>query len=172
VNWMSPVKIRQIIFAGSKKSIIFNELNTTEPVKVYGRGIDFREGDAAGGAISEQQRQKLLVGYRSGDVWSPHVDVGEALQGVVAHFAECVRDRKRPISDGELGLRVVRSLEAATRSIRAQGGRVILSDGAYGNGNGRSANGNGRGFDRDAGAGTAAASHARAVRPLELSAHR
>jgi predicted dehydrogenase len=172
VNWLSPVKVRQIIFAGSKKSIIFNELNTTEPVKVYGRGIDLTEADAAGGAVSAEQRRRLLVGYRTGDVWSPHVDAGEALQAAVTHFAECVRDRKTPLSDGELGLRVVRSLEAATRSIRAQGGRVILPSVHYGNGNG---NGNGHGIgngkNNGAGASTGAAD-ARAVGPLELSANR
>jgi predicted dehydrogenase len=118
VNWLSPVKVRQMIFAGAKKSLIFNELNTTEPIKVYDRGIKL-------GAKPEDPN-KLLVGYRSGDVWSPHIDPSEALQGVVAHFAECIRGEKTPISDGRLGLRVVRLLEAATRSIRAQGGRVVL----------------------------------------------
>src|SRR5512135_1210099 len=122
VNWLSPVKIRQMIFAGSRKSLIFNELNTTEPIKVYDRGIELGEG--------AEDRHRLLVSYRTGDVWSPHVESSEALQGVVAHFAECIRDGKAPLSDGELGLRVVRQLEAATRSIRAQGGRVVLSNGA------------------------------------------
>jgi predicted dehydrogenase len=160
VNWLSPVKIRQIIFAGSRKSIIFNELNTTEPVKVYGRGIDVSESEAVSGTISAEQKRKLLVGYRTGDVWSPHVDAGEALQAAVTHFAECIRERRKPLSDGELGLRVVKSLEAATRSIRAQGGRVILTQGNYGtNGNGHH-NGNGNKAD------------ARAVRPGELLAHR
>jgi predicted dehydrogenase len=170
VNWLSPVKVRQIIFAGSRKSIIFNELNTTEPVKVYGRGIDLTESEAAaGGAISAEQKRKLLVGYRTGDVWSPHVDSGEALQAAVSHFAECIRERKKPLSDGELGLRVVRSLEAATRSIRAQGGRVILSQGNF-NGNGHhngtsGGNGNGNGNGNWKG-------DARAVRPGELLANR
>jgi predicted dehydrogenase len=161
VNWLSPVKVRQMIFAGSKKSIIFNELNTTEPVKVYSRGIDVTEGEAP----SAEQRRRLLVGYRSGDVWSPHVDAGEALQAAVTHFAECVRDRKTPISDGELGLRVVQSLEAATRSIRAQGGRVILPNRDY-NRNGNRSYGNGGG---NGGNGKA---DARAVGSGELSAHR
>jgi predicted dehydrogenase len=128
VNWLSPVKVRQMIFAGSKKSLIFNELNTTEPVKIYDRGIELGE------TTNAEERRRLLVGYRSGDVWSPQIDPGEALQGVVSHFAMCVREGTTPISDGRLGLRVVRSLEAATRSIKAQGGRVILSNG---NGNGR-----------------------------------
>jgi predicted dehydrogenase len=117
-----------MIFAGSKKSLIFNELNTTEPVKIYDRGIELGE------TTNAEERRRLLVGYRSGDVWSPQIDPGEALQGVVSHFASCIREGTTPISDGRLGLRVVRSLEAATRSIKAQGGRVILFNG---NGNGR-----------------------------------
>jgi predicted dehydrogenase len=126
VNWLSPVKVRQMIFAGSRKSLVFNELNTTEPIKVYDRGIDLGQG--------EEDRHRTLVSYRAGDVWSPHVEAGEALQGVAVHFAECVRQGKNPLSDGRLGLRVVRMLEAATRSIRAQGGRVVLSQGGYANG--------------------------------------
>jgi predicted dehydrogenase len=126
VNWLSPVKVRQMIFAGSKKSLIFNELNTTEPVKIYDRGIELGE------TTNAEERRRLLVGYRSGDVWSPQIDPGEALQGVVSHFASCIREGTTPISDGRLGLRVVRSLESATRSIKAQGGRVILSNGRNG----------------------------------------
>lgn len=127
LNWLSPVKVRQMIFAGSRKSLIFNELNTTEPIKVYDRGIELGE------AKSAEERRKLLVGYRTGDVWSPHVEAGEALQGIVRHFAECISSGATPLSDGQLGLRVVRLLEAAGRSIRAQGGRIVLSNGKHGN---------------------------------------
>jgi predicted dehydrogenase len=119
VNWLSPVKVRQMIVAGSKKSLIFNELNPSEPLKVYDRGID----------ISESEETRLRVGYRTGDMWSPHIEPGEALQAVVSHFAECIRERVEPLSDGRMGVRVVRLLEAATRSIRAQGGRLVLSAG-------------------------------------------
>jgi predicted dehydrogenase len=119
VNWLSPVKVRQMIFAGSKKSLIFNELNSTEPIKVYQRGVDF--------AATDEERRKLMVSYRTGDVWSPHIDPGEALQVAVTHFAQCIRTGEEPISDGRLGLRVVKLLESATRSIRAQGGRVVLA---------------------------------------------
>jgi predicted dehydrogenase len=124
VNWLSPVKIRQMIFAGSRQSLIFNELDLTEPIKVYNRGIDLGEGPDA--------RRKLMIHYRSGDVWSPHIERGEPLQAVVRHFAECIREGKPPLSDGTLGLRVVRLLETATRSLRAQGGRVVLSNGSQG----------------------------------------
>ena len=126
VNWLSPVKVRQMIFAGSRKSLIFNELNTTEPVKVYDKGVEFGAG--------EEERHKLMVNYRSGDVWSPHVEPGEPLQAMARHFAGCVLEGRTPVSDGQLGLRVVRMLEAATRSIRAQGGRVVLSNGSHANG--------------------------------------
>ena len=136
VNWLSPVKLRQMIFAGSRKSLIFNELNTTEPIKIYNRGIDLGQSD--------EDRRKTLVSYRSGDVWSPHIESSEALQGVVSHFAECINEQKTPLSDGQLGLRVVRQLEAATRSLRAGGGRVVLSQGAYANAGGNArANGSG-----------------------------
>ena len=128
VNWLSPVKVRQMIFAGSKKSLIFNELNTQEPIKIYDRGIEV--------GSSAEERRRLLVNYRSGDIWSPQVEAGEALQNVARHFADCIRDGKTPISDGRLGLRVVRLLESATRSIRAQGGRVVLTNGGNSNGNG------------------------------------
>jgi predicted dehydrogenase len=126
VNWLSPVKIRQMIFAGSRKSLIFNELNTTEPIKIYDSGIDLAE------QTNPDERRKWMINYRSGDIHSPHVEPGEPLQSVVRHFAECIRDEKQPLSDGTLGLRVVRLLEAATRSLRAQGGRVVLSNGFHG----------------------------------------
>jgi predicted dehydrogenase len=124
VNWLSPVKIRQMIFAGSRKSLIFNELNATEPIKIYDRGIDLGEGP--------DERRRLMIHYRSGDVWSPHIEHAEPLQAVVRHFAECIREGKPPLSDGSLGLRVVRLLEAATRSLRAGGGRVVLTNGSQG----------------------------------------
>lgn len=131
VNWLSPVKVRQMIFAGTRKSLIFNELNTAEPVKIYDRGIEVGETPQ-----SMEQKRKLLVNYRSGDILSPNIDAGEALQAVVTHFAQCIREDKTPLSDGKLGLRVVRLLESATRSIRAQGGRVVLNNVIKSNGDG------------------------------------
>jgi predicted dehydrogenase len=126
VNWLSPVKVRQMIFAGTRKSLILNELNTVEPVKIYDRGIDVSE--------PLEQRRRLMVSYRSGDILSPEIQPGEALQSAVTHFAQCIADGTAPISDGRLGLRVVQMLESATRSIRAQGGRMVLENGSNGNG--------------------------------------
>lgn len=118
VNWLSPVKVRHFIVGGSKKSIVYNDLEPAEKLKIYECGINILEDPEA--------RRGVLVGYRTGDVWSPHIDQIEPLQTMVRHFVECVRDHKVPITNGEAGLRVVRILEAAQRSIKAQGGRITL----------------------------------------------
>jgi predicted dehydrogenase len=87
-------------------------------VKIYDRGIMV---DA-----NLDARRGLLVSYRTGDIRSPHLPREEPLQNVVRHFAECVQCRREPVTGGEAGLRVVRLLEAAQRSIKAQGGRITL----------------------------------------------
>lgn len=118
VNWLSPVKVRHLIIGGSKKSLVYNDLEPAEPVKVYDRGIDLGE--------SPEQRRGALISYRTGDIWSPYVPQAEPLREVVTHFAECIREKRRPLTDGQVGLRVVRILDAAQRSIKAQGGRIVL----------------------------------------------
>lgn len=118
VNWLSPVKVRHFIVGGSQKSIVYNDLEPAEKIKVYERGVTVSQDAEA--------RRGVLIGYRTGDVWSPHVDGAEPLQVMVRHFAECIREGRTPLSNGESGLRVVRILEAAQRSIKAQGGRITL----------------------------------------------
>jgi predicted dehydrogenase len=119
LNWLSPVKIRYTMIGGSKKSLVYNDLHPAEPIKIYDSGITVREDNL-------EDRRRLLIDYRSGDVWSPHVPNGEPLQFVVRHFLDCIREGKQPLTDGAAGLRVVRILEMAQRSIKAQGGRITL----------------------------------------------
>lgn len=118
VNWLSPVKVRHMIIGGSEQSLIYNDLENSEKIKVFDRGI------AVGGDL--EHRRQVLISYRSGDVWSPNLPTYEPLGRMVTHFLDCVRDGKAPLTDGRAGLRVVRILEAAQRSIKAQGGRVVL----------------------------------------------
>jgi predicted dehydrogenase len=118
VNWLSPVKVRHMLIGGSEQSLIYNDLDSSEKVKVYNRGIDV--------VSSTEERRQVLISYRSGDVWSPKLSNEEALYRMTGHFISCIREGKRPRSDGEAGLRVVKTLEAAQRSIKAQGGRVVL----------------------------------------------
>jgi predicted dehydrogenase len=118
VNWLSPVKVRHFIIGGSRKSIVYDDLDPAEKVKVYDRGI------TVNGEI--EARRGVLVSYRTGDVWSPHIPQVEPLAQMVSHFAECIRENKQPLTNGEAGLRVVKILEAAQRSIKAQGGRITI----------------------------------------------
>jgi predicted dehydrogenase len=118
VNWLSPVKIRHFLVGGSRKGLVYNDLTPDEKIKVYDRGITVSQDPEA--------RRGILIGYRTGDVWSPRIEGQEPLQAMVRHFAECIRDGKTPETDGQAGLRIVRILEAAQRSIKAQGGRITL----------------------------------------------
>jgi predicted dehydrogenase len=118
VNWLSPVKVRHFLIGGSLKGLVYNDLSPDEKIKVYDRGITVSE--------DTETRRGILVGYRTGDVWSPRIESMEPLQVMVRHFSECIRDGKQPLTDGEAGLRIVRILEAAQRSIKAQGGRITL----------------------------------------------
>ena len=119
VNWLSPVKVRSMIIGGSEQSLIYNDLDQSEKIKVYNRGISLTTTD-------EQQKRQLMISYRSGDVWSPNLSNAEPLGSMAAHFLTCIREGKQPRSDGNAGLRVVKILDAAQRSIKAQGGRVML----------------------------------------------
>lgn len=119
VNWLSPVKLRSTLIGGSRRSIVYNDLEPVEQVKVYDCGVELRADDCEG-------RRQRLVDYRTGDVWSPHVAREEPLRRVAAEFVECCRVGRRPLADGEAGLRVVRVLAAAQRSIKAHGARMAL----------------------------------------------
>lgn len=113
VNWLSPVKVRRTLIGGSKQMIVYDDIETSEKLKIYNKGVCVNNGQEA--------RHKLLVSYRSGDMYSPHVDLTEALHTMALHFISCIRDGAVPITDGHAGLRVVRALEAATRSMRNHG---------------------------------------------------
>ena len=119
VNWLAPVKVRQTLLGGSRKMIVYDDLEPSEKIKVYDKGITLN-----GGAQNGDRKYQMLVGYRAGDMWAPHLEVTEALSLELRQFIECVEKRTTPLTDGQAGLRVVRTLEAATRSM-AERGRVI-----------------------------------------------
>ena len=118
VNWLAPVKVRRTLLGGSKRMIVFDDLETNEKIKVYDRGISVDP--------SPESIHEMLVGYRTGDMWAPKLRLTEALQVGAAHFLECVTTGRRPMTDGEAGLRVVRLLEAATASMAGRGQLVSL----------------------------------------------
>lgn len=118
VNWLAPVKVRRTLLGGSQKMVCYDDLEPSEKVKVYDKGITVNG--------SSEKVYQMLVGYRTGDMWAPKLDMTEALQTEALHFIRCIQQGERPITDGEAGLQVVRILEAATQSMKNQGGLVEL----------------------------------------------
>ncbi len=122
-NWLSPVKIRHTLIAGSRKMVVYDDIEPTEKVRVYDRGVTTRsESDV----VDKEAAYQTLVSYRTGDVWVPKLDSTEALHYVCQEFLSAIAQSRRPLTDGQAGLRVVRLLEAAQRSIGAGGGPVRL----------------------------------------------
>src|SRR4030095_975624 len=106
VNWLSPVKIRKTLIGGSHKMIEWDDMELSEKLRIYDKGIT-----VSGGGSSDEGVYQLKVGYRAGDMWAPHLPNVEALQVEARHFVDCVRGGRKPTTDGHAGLRVVRILE-------------------------------------------------------------
>jgi predicted dehydrogenase len=126
VNWLAPVKVRRTLIGGSRKMIVYDDLEPSEKVKVYDKGVTIN-GQAGNGEVTPNQRYRMLVDYRSGDMLAPQLDITEALTTEARHFISCVEGGRPTLTDGHAGLRVVRILEAATRSIAARG-RIVELD--------------------------------------------
>jgi predicted dehydrogenase len=120
VNWLAPVKVRRTLIGGDRQMILYDDLEPSEKVKVYDKGVTVRSGP--------ERVYESLVGYRTGDMWAPQVSLTEALRVEAQHFAECIRNGLTPLTDGESGLRVVRILEAAVESMGQRGKPVDISD--------------------------------------------
>jgi predicted dehydrogenase len=117
VNWLSPVKIRTTLIGGQKKMLVWNDLVADEKIRVYDKGVQITNGEGL---------RELLVNYRSGDMWAPQLEQLEALRVELDYFVDCIQNSKVPFNDGHSGLRVVRMLEAAERSIQKRGELIRL----------------------------------------------
>ena len=115
VNWLSPVKVRTTLIGGEKKMLVWNDLEADEKIKIYDKGVQ-KSGDV----------YKLLVSYRSGDMWAPRVEQVEALKIEAAYFVDCIMNDKQPFNNGVAGLQIVGILEAADRSLQQKGKIVQL----------------------------------------------
>jgi predicted dehydrogenase len=118
VNWLAPVKIRRTLIGGSEKMIVYDDIEMSEKIKVYDKGITVNNNPA--------DTYQLKVGYRAGDMWAPRLENVEALKIEAEHFVECITHNRRPESDGHAGLRLVRILEAATQSMKQHGQPIEL----------------------------------------------
>jgi predicted dehydrogenase len=117
VNWLSPVKVRTTLIGGEQKMLVWNDLEADEKIKVYDKGVQL---------TSREDVHELLVSYRSGDVCSPKVEQAEALKVELEYFVDCILNGRAPSNDGVAGLRVVKLLEAADRSLQERGQIVYV----------------------------------------------
>jgi predicted dehydrogenase len=120
VNWLTPVKVRRTLLGGSRKMIVYDDLESSEKLKVYDRGITL--------ADDPESVYKVLYDYRTGDMTAPRLDTTEPLQAAVRHFLECIDGRKEPITGGRAGLWMVKILEAATSSMKSKGRLISLDE--------------------------------------------
>ncbi|MCR9079542.1 MAG: Gfo/Idh/MocA family oxidoreductase [Hyphomonadaceae bacterium] len=118
VSWLAPVKVRKILIGGTEKMITFDELEPSEKLKIYDKGVSFTD--------DPEQIHEMRVGYRVGDMWAPKVANIEALRNGTEHFRDCILTGKKSISDGRFGLRMVEAIEAATHSMQSRGATVQL----------------------------------------------
>ena len=118
VNWLAPVKIRRTLIGGSQRMIVYDDLEPSEKIKVYDKGI----------TVDNDPRcvYQMLVGYRAGDMWAPHLETAEALKTEIAHFVSCIERGSAPLTGGASGLRVIRLVEAASQSMAARGRLIEL----------------------------------------------
>jgi predicted dehydrogenase len=119
VNWLAPVKIRQTLIGGSRQMIVYDDLEPSEKVKIYDKGVAFN--------TNPDNLYQLLISYRTGDMWAPRLDMTEALQTEILYFLSNIQKGTCPQRDRESAIRVVRLLEAATRSIAMRGAPVPIS---------------------------------------------
>ncbi|MBN6036214.1 Gfo/Idh/MocA family protein [Amycolatopsis sp. 195334CR] len=115
VNWLSPTKIRTMVIGGSSRTVVWDDLNPSQRLSIYDRGVDRRTDLGAG------EREQAIISYRVGDMVAPALTEREALRAVMAEFADSILGGRRPLTDGRSGLRVLALLEAASESLAAGG---------------------------------------------------
>jgi predicted dehydrogenase len=120
VNWLSPTKIRTFVVGGSRRTLVWDDLNPSQRITIYDRGVDVQE------VVGTDARAAAMISYRSGDMLAPALPEGEALRAVVDEFAGAVREGRSALTDGAAGLRVLDVLEAASRSLEFKGAIVPL----------------------------------------------
>jgi predicted dehydrogenase len=116
-SWTSPVKIRLMLIGGDKKMMVYNDLEPTEKIRVYDTGYEHK---------TDEEKNRILVDYRAGDVFIPKVESKEALGGMAADFVSAIINNTTPVSNYQSGLEVIKILEASQKSIKNKGREVII----------------------------------------------
>jgi predicted dehydrogenase len=117
-NWLAPVKVRRTLLGGTNKMVVYDDVEPIEKIKIYDKGIFV--------STSVEDVYKTQIQYRTGDMHAPHINISEALRTEVEHFQHCIQTGKKPLTDGEAGIRTIRLLEAASQSLKKRGEPVAL----------------------------------------------
>lgn len=112
ISWLDPHKIRKFTIVGSEKMVVFDDMESAEKIRIYDKGVDVRQDYKAYG-------DDLTL--RFGDIVIPSIKMQEPLRAECLHFLECIEQKKKPRSDGRDGLRVLKVLEAAQKSLENHG---------------------------------------------------
>lgn len=112
-SWIDPNKVRSMIFVGSKKMLVYDDTSPNEKIKIYDKGV---EQPSYYDTFGEFQ-----FSYRYGDIYIPRIEEHEALSHECGHFIQCIQKKETPRSDGLSGLKVIRIIEAANRSLKGDG---------------------------------------------------
>jgi predicted dehydrogenase len=123
VNWLSPTKVRTAVFGGSRRTIVWDDLNPVARVMIHDRGVNM----AGVEALEPDARRQALISYRLGDMHAPALPEREALRNVMSEFASAVTEGRPPLTDAKFGVRVLALLEAATQSAANSGAKVDVS---------------------------------------------
>src|ERR1041385_793741 len=161
-SWLDPKKVRQMTVVGSRRMIVYDDTEPLEKIKIYDARVEVPP--------HYDTFAEFTYSYHYGDAYVPYIKQDEPLKLETQHFIDCIRSGARPVTDGRLGLEVVRILEASGDSLRQQGASVTLESVVeWGNGNGKG-NGNGNGHGNGNGKGNGNGhSHAAPVRPGVLT---
>jgi predicted dehydrogenase len=116
-SWSSPVKVRMIMIGGDEKVIVYNDLEPTEKIKLYDTAYELK---------TDEDKSKILVDYRVGDIYVPKVKQNEALSSVAADFLNSIAQKSTPRSSSTIGLQIVSLLEASQKSIKSNGSEIKL----------------------------------------------
>jgi predicted dehydrogenase len=123
VNWLSPTKIRTTVFGGSRRTVVWDDMNPSARLMIHDRGVD----RLTGSSVTPAERHQALVSYRTGDALIPALPEREALLSVMSEFAEAITEQRPPLTDARFGLRVLRLLEAASQSAERGGMQIPVT---------------------------------------------
>jgi len=116
-SWSSPVKVRTTLIGGDKKMIVYDDINPTDKIRVYDCGFDIKP---------EEDKSKILVDYRTGDIHIPKLDTHEPLRKMLQDFLNSINTKSTPVSNWNIGLSTVRILEAAQISIKENSQQISI----------------------------------------------